>query len=130
MTAPRYSHFFIYTEPTSELGELLTREGKTVSEHRDELRGAYYYVYMNKPMTLKEVKKLTGCVAVYGDRQDNETLLAITRSSIALARKEYEELIRKGKMIMQVLNEEKTSQEILSRADRRALTAYKKSLAR
>lgn len=130
MAPQRYSHFTIYSVPNPELGELLTRLGKTVSEHKNDMHGHYYYVNVIKPTTLNQMKKLTGCTEIYGELPDQDALLAMTRSSIALAKKEYDELIKKGRMILQVLNESETSEDILSSTDRRALTAYKKYLAR
>ena len=128
MAATRFRHFLLYTEPTEELGQLLMKMGKTISEHVDAEKGPYYYLYLGKQMTVNRLKKVTGCDNIEGVAVVSSNEIEMTRSSIALAKKEHEALVKKGKIIMDILNEDNTSVDILSMADRKAVKAYKKLL--
>lgn len=128
MTSKRYTHFVVRDTP--KLSEVLTNMIKSKELHKDDDHEPYHHIELHKPVTVKRMQKLTGCDNITGVSvvQTSEGLIEMTRSSIALAKKEYEELIKKGKIIVQVLNEDNTSEEVLSLADRRAVSAYKKSL--
>ena len=119
MTSTRNTHFILRADPTSELDQLLTDMSKTASQHVDT-DGPYYYVHLNKKMTENQLKKLTGVENVFGVVDE----LQKTRASISTARKEYEALVAKGRMIVDVLQEDDTPLYVLSTADRRAVRAY------
>ena len=119
MDSTRNTHFILRAEPTSELDQLLIGMSRTASQHVDT-EGPYYYVYLNKEMTVDQVKKLTGCENVVGVVDE----LKKTRATISTVKKGHEALVRRGKMIVDVLQEDDSPLHVLSIADRRAVRTY------
>jgi len=119
-----YRDYFIYT--TSEIDDVLKKHAFMVSKHIDNVRGPYYYVNLNKKMTVPKLLKLIGDENAVVEPYSN--VIAITRCGIAKAKKDYEELITRGKIILDVLSEDNTPEEVLNAADRRAVKAYRRSL--
>ena len=130
MTTKRYKHFLLNTEPSPELDELLESLAKTVSRHMDDDQQPYYHLQTRRLVTVKRLKKITGCDNIMGVTTSPSwpVLVEMARSSVREAKKEREALITRGKVLAQVLNEDNTDENILSIADRRALKLYKKSL--
>ena len=124
----RYRLFLVFTEPSDNMYELLTSIAKTVTQYSDQVKKPYYFVKMQKLTTVKEMQNMIGCDDIRGVNILSTNEADMTRSNIQLAKMEHESLIKKGKMITDILNEDNTSEDILLPADRRAVKAYKKSL--
>ena len=119
-----YKQYYIYT--TNELDDILNKHAAMVSKHVDYARGPYYFVTLKRKMTVPKLVNLIG-----GDNVVVEPLsdvLEMTRCDIAKAKREYEELNKRGKLILDVLSEDNTPEEVLNVADRRAVKAYRRSL--
>lgn len=144
MASKRYRYFIIRAEHTPEMGEKMINMSKSAELHEDE-KGPYHKVTMDKPATIDHMKKMTGCDGVTGIKlnkifkafdcctggeavESDEDLLKMARSSVARAKREFESLSKKGNLIVKVLNEDNTPEDILSPADQKAIRAYKKSL--
>ena len=130
MASTRYTYFTLWTEPTPELGDLLRSIGKCVEEHIHPEKGPYYYVYMGKQMSESRLAKLTGVETVEGVPVIPAKEVELARSAIEMAKRENDALVKKGKMILEILLEDNTPEDILLPAERRAVKAYKKLLER
>jgi len=97
-----------------------------LSKHLDDTRGPYYLVTLKRKMTVPKLLNLIGDENTQVEPYNN--VLEITRCDIAKAKKEYEELIKRGKIILDVLSEDNTPEQVLNVADRRAVKAYRRSL--
>ena len=124
-----YRHYLIYTAPSAGLAQFLASRARVLSEYKDD-QGPYYYVFLKKCMSVQRMKKLTGCTDVRGLTvvPSHDALREMTRSNVARAKKEYDEQLKRGHMLLEVLKEDNTPEEVLCLADRRAIRAYKKSV--
>ena len=130
MAAARYRHFFLWSAHTAEMGDLLMTIGKNVEERMDSEKGPYYYLYLGKQMSESRLAKVTGCPNVEGVAVIPAKELELTRASIEKAKKENDAMVKKGKLIVEILQEDDTPEDILAPAERRAVKAYKKLLDR
>jgi len=119
-----YKQYFIYT--TSDIDDILYKHAAMLSKHIDSARGPYYYITLKRKMTIPKLLNLIGDENVLVEPHSN--VLEMTRCDIAKAKKEYEESIKRGKIILDVLSEDNTPEDVLNVADRRAVKAYRRSL--
>ena len=109
-----------------DASELATR---VIARARQKSDGSLLEVTeSNVARAMKEYEALLDKMEPKARQKSNGSLLEVTRSSVARAKKEYEALLEKGKVLVQVLNEDNTPEDVLSATDQRALRAYKKSL--
>jgi len=119
-----YKQYYIYT--SSNIDDILYKHAAVLSKHTDTTRGPYYYVTLKRKMTIPKLLNLIGDENVLVEPHSN--VLEMTRCDIAKAKKEYEELTKRGKIILDVLSEDNTPEDVLNLADRRAVKAYRRSL--
>jgi len=119
-----YKQYFIYT--ARDITDVLNKHAAMLSKHVDNTRGPYYYVTLKRKMTLPKLLNLIGDENVLVEPYSN--VLELTRCDIAKAKKEYEELIKRGKIILDVLSEDNTPEDVLNVGDRRAVKAYRRSM--
>ena len=112
MDNKRYVHFYL---PCKEQCEEYDKVGTW--------NGTGYDLYTQKPHTVRVMEKTVG-TQVIGIEDVEEEL----RQSIAFAKLKNDDNIQRGKMLLDIIAEDGTPENILSSADRIAIRAYRNSI--